>query len=198
MRRTFPLEPALITDLNRDITDILINKQECIPVGCVPAGRRPYSEVCFPGEGVCLVRGGGSPSLVRGGLPGLGGFYQPGGGGCLPGPRGVCLVQGGSAWSGGFSQPGPGGSAWSGGVLPAWEGCLPGPGGFSQPGWGRSAWFRGGLPGPGGLPAWRTPPVNRITDTCKNITLATTSLRPVINTSNFPGAALDELCHLVV
>ena len=42
------------------------NKQECIPVGCVPAARRPYAGVCFPG----------------GGLPG------PGGGGGLPGPGG--------------------------------------------------------------------------------------------------------------
>ena len=78
-------------------------------------------------------------------------------GGCLPGPRGVCLV--------------PGGSAWSGGILPAGGVSLPG--GFSLP--------RGGgcLPCPrGGSP--ETPPVNRITDTCKNITLATTSLRPVM------------------
>ena len=55
--------------------------------------------------------------------------------------------------------PGPGGvSAWSGGVLLGPGGVLLGPeGGFS----GEHA------------------PVNRITDTCKNITLATTSLRPV-------------------
>ena len=32
---------------------------------------------------------------------------------------------------------------------------------------------------PGGSPCPETPPVNRITHTCKNITLATTSLRPV-------------------
>ena len=49
-------------------------KPECIPVGCVPAARRPYAEVCFPGGG-CLIRGGG--------LPGLGG----------------CVQSGGSAWS---------------------------------------------------------------------------------------------------
>ena len=41
---------------------------------------------------------------------------------------------------------------------------------------------QGGLTGPGGAcPETPSPPVNRITDTCKNITLATTSLRPVIN-----------------
>ena len=56
-------------------------------------------------------------------------------------------------------------SAWSGG-------CLPGPGGgvCLVPG--------GGLV-PGGPPCPETPPVNRITDTCKNTTLATTSLQPV-------------------
>ena len=97
-------------------------------------------------------RGGGLP--VPGGcLPGLGGCL-PGLGGCLPGLGGVCLV---------------------------WGGCLPGPGGVSA--WsGGSAWSRGGfsLSLPGGGPAWRPPLVDRITDTCKNITLATTSLRPVI------------------
>ena len=55
-----------------------------------------------------------------------------------------------------------------GGVLPA-GGGLPGPGGSSLP--GGVCLVRGG--------ARRTPPVDRITDTSKNITLATTSLRPV-------------------
>ena len=88
-------------------------------------------------------------------LPGGGGGSPCGGpawsGGGSPCQRGVCLVWGGSpCW---------GGSAWSGGGLPA-----PGGGGFSLP----------------GGPARRTPPVDRITETCKNITLAITSLRPVI------------------
>ena len=83
-------------------------QQECIPVGCVPAARRPYTGVCFPGG--CLVQGGVVWCLVqergcllrgcgvwsRGGLvwggPGLGGV--PGPGWC--GPEG-CLVWGGSA-----------------------------------------------------------------------------------------------------
>ena len=95
----------------------------------------------------------------------------------LPGGGGVCLVPGGSAWSGGgFSL------VW--GVLPGPGGVLPGPGGFSL--------VRGVLPGPGGVclglggSPWSggfsgdPPLINRITDTCKNITLATTSLRPVI------------------
>ena len=125
---------------------ILYIKQECIPVGCVPAARRPYSGICFPG----------------GGLPGQGGVL-PGPGGGLPG-RGVLPgLGGGVSLAGGFSLvrgvlPGPGGSARSVGVLP-------GPGG--------SAYSVGGSP-------WQTPPVNRMTDRCKNITLATTSLRPVI------------------
>ena len=71
------------------------------------------------------------------------------------GGGGFSLVLGGggrgSAWSGG-------GSLWSGGVLLGLGGgVLFGPGGGSP----------------------ETPPVDRITDTCKNITLATTSLRPV-------------------
>ena len=91
-------------------------------------------------------------SSSRGGLPG------PGGGG-------FSLVLGG------FSLVPRGGSPWSGGVLLGPGGVLLGPGGFSLvPG--------GGLPGRGGSPE-TPPPVDRITDTCKNITLATTSLRPV-------------------
>ena len=106
-------------------------KQECIPVGCVPAARRPYAGVCFPG---------GVSAWSRGGLPGLGGGWW------------VCLVGGGV-------------SLVRGGV------CLPGPGGVSP-------WSRGD-----GIPACTeadTLPPRGQTDTCKNITLATTSLRPVI------------------
>ena len=111
--------------------------------------------------GGCLHGPGGSP--CRGGLPAGGSPYL---GGCLPGPGGspclggVCLVPGG--------LPARGVSAWSWG-LSAWSG-----GWFSLPR-GVSAWCWGGLPGD------PLPPVNRITDTCKTITLATTSLRPVIN-----------------
>ena len=43
-------------------------------------------------------------------------------------------------------------------------------GGMSDPGGGSDA---------GGLSTSDTPPMNRMTDRCKNITLATTSLRPV-------------------
>ena len=86
-----------------------IPKQECIPVGCVPAARRPYAGVCFPGGvgglwGVCLVGG----VLVSG----------PGGGGwCLV--RGGLLrggsARGGGVWSGGGVGVWSRGGVWSGG-----------------------------------------------------------------------------------
>ena len=88
-------------------------------------------------------------------------------------------------------------SAWSGGCLPGPEGCLPGqegrevclvPGGlpaWSQRG-GSACLVPGGvcLPGPGGsgIPACTEADTLRPcgqTHTCKNITLATISLRPV-------------------
>ena len=61
-------------------------KQECIPVGCVPAARWPYAEVCSRGgEG----SGPGGFVLVPGGFVLVpGGCLLPGGGG------GGCLVWG--------------------------------------------------------------------------------------------------------
>ena len=132
-----------------------------------------------------LLPGGGVSAWSGGGLPGPRGVsaWSWGGGvvsawswGCLPGLGGVCLVWGVSAWSQG-GLPG-----WGGGVCLVPGGCLPGPKGRCLPGlgegvclvWGGSAWFRGVLPA-------RRPPMNRITHTCKNITLATTSLWLVIN-----------------
>ena len=110
-----------------------IVKQECIPVGCVPAAHWPYAGVCFPGGvsalgGVCLVRGGvclfGGVSAPRGCVPGVGGFMLLGGcawsGGCLvwgSAPEGVCLVWGGLLWGG---VPGQGGCLlWGGFGIPA-------------------------------------------------------------------------------
>ena len=66
------------------------------------------------------------------------------------------------------------------GGLPAWGSPCPG---VCSPYWGVLP-AQGGvsLPGvslPGGVLPARDPPVDRITDTCKNITLATTSLRLV-------------------
>ena len=112
----------------------------------------------------------------------------------------VLLGGGGSAWSGGRggSPWSGGGSPWSRGVLLGPGGGLPGPGGFSLVlGGGGSPWSGGVLLGPGGVSLVRggsleTPPVNRITDMCKHITLATTSLRPVTssNVSRSGGRAL--------
>ena len=58
------------------------DRQECIPVGCVPAARRPYAGVCFRGGG-CLLQGG----VWSGGVCG------PGGGGLVRGC--VCVCSGG-------------------------------------------------------------------------------------------------------
>ena len=83
-------------------------KQECIPVGCVPAARRPYAGVCFPGGG---------------GVSALGGcLLLVGGGGVLSGPEGG-LLQGGSGLGGGgiwsdWCLP-PGGSAVGGWWYPS-------------------------------------------------------------------------------
>ena len=99
------------------------------------------------------------------------------GGGSVPGVCGPGGVSGG-IWSRGVS--GPGGLPARGGV---WSRGVSGPGGL--PTGGGCVWYQGGclvpggfsLPG-GGSPYWRPPPVNRMTNRCKNITLATTSLRP--------------------
>ena len=149
----------------------------------------------------CLVPGaGGVPAWSRGGfwswgVPAWSGGYLPGPGGCLvwgclvpgvsspggvSGPGGTYLVWGGvpswsqrvPAWSGGVSGPG-GVPAWSGGGCLVPGGYLPGPGVVYLPG-PRGVY----LPGRGGV--WLgTPPVDRMTHACENITLAKTSFRPV-------------------
>ena len=110
------------------------SKQECIPVGCVPAAYRPYAGFCF-----------------RGGLPGPGG--------CLPG-------LGGAAWSG------------LGGVCLVWGVCL----------LGEVCLVWGGSGIQACTEADTLPPCGQ-THTCKNITLATTSLRPV----NMCGSAPAQI-----
>ena len=103
-------------------------------------------------------------SLLPGGVSAWSGGVLLGPGGCLPLPGGFSLVRGGSPWSGGVLL-GPRGvfSLVQGGVFSLVpRGALLG---------------RGGSPWSGGFSG--DPPVDRITDTCKNITLATTSLRPV-------------------
>ena len=113
------------------------------------------------GGGTCLVPGGGGvPAWSVGGGCLLWGVY-------LPGPGGGCLLR-----EGGY-LPG------SGGGVPAWSR------GVSAPGGGVPAWSRRGclLQGGGCLVRYSPPPVNRMTDRCKNITLAKTSFRPVTNKS---------------
>ena len=118
--------------------------------------------------GVCLVGGclpgpGGSAWSRGVSAWSQGGSAWSGGWGCLPGPGGVCLVHGGVClvWRGVCLVWGgvclvPGGSAWSGGV------CL----------------VQGGSGIPACTEADTLPPCGQ-THTSKNITLATTSLRPV-------------------
>ena len=109
-------------------------------------------------------------------------------GGFPPGPQGVSLP-------GGFSLPGT--FSLPGGVLPA-QGVLPAGGVLPA---------RGSLPAGGFLPARGfsgEPPLwtEWMTDTCKNITLATTSLRPVIkllpqspaSSAHLPQAATRSMC----
>ena len=67
-------------------------------------------------------------------------------------------------------MPAGGVPAWRGGAC--WGGgCLLG----GMPAGGGVCW--------GGVPGQVPPPVNRMTDRCKNITLAKTSFRPVKNVS---------------
>ena len=107
--------------------------------------------------GRCLVRGVCSWGCLLLGVSGLGGVWSRG----VSGPGGGGLLWGG-VFSGGVSGPGgvcSGGVSGPGGS--ALEGCL--------------LW---GVSGPGGA-VWvsqhalrQTPPVNRMTDACQNITLA--------------------------
>ena len=135
-------------------------KQECIPVGCVPAARWPYS----------------------------GGGYLVPGGYMVPG---VYLVQGGCTWSQGectwargvYLVQGvylvPGGAPGLGGVsvryTPQDQTRYTPPGDQTRytplgPDQVHPPGTRPGTPHPG--PDQVHPPVNRITDRCKNITLA--------------------------
>ena len=85
--------------------------------------------------------------------------------GGVPGPWGVYLVPEGCTWFWGCTW------SWGGGVPGPGEGVylvlgdVPGPRGCT--------WSRGGVAARGYLP--RYPPVNRMTDRCKNITLPQTS-----------------------
>ena len=102
----------------------------------------------------------------------------------MSGLGGVCLVQGGVSGLGGISGPGGSGlgvCVWSGGVS-GLGGCLV-----------QGCVWSGDVSGPGGH-AWSgTPPMNRMTHRCKNITLAKTSFRSVIKKNFAPVANGSEL-----
>ena len=149
---------------------ICFELKECIPVGCVPAAHWPYTGACFFGG--CLLLGGVCSQ----------GVSASGGGGCLLQGGACswgCLLWGGMSALGGCLLPG--GVCYGG-----WDVCS---GGSAPGGWcllRESVCSRGVSALGGGV--WypnmhwdRHPPprVDRITDACKNITLATTSLRPV-------------------
>ena len=132
--------------------------------------------------------------MVQSASPGRGGLSAWSGGVSAPG--GVCLVrEGGVCLVGGGCLSGPGGvSAWSsGGVCLVWGG-LPGLGGWCLLPGGLVSAPRGGC-----YPSmhWGRPPplwTEWMTDRCKNITLATTSLRPVIKWwANSCGSAIESL-----
>ena len=133
-----------------------------------------------PGGGGCTWSGG--MYLVPGG-------WVPGPGG-VPDPRGVYLVPGGCTWSGGVGGYLVRGVYLILGGVPG-RGGVPGPGGvYLVPGvyliLGGCTWSLGGVPGPGGVYLVRySPTVNRMTNRCKNITLAKTSFRLVIRASMF-------------
>ena len=70
----------------------LINKQECIPVGCVPAARWPYAGVCSRGVSAPgRVSAPGGVSAPRGCLL-WGGVCSRGVGVCLGGGGGVPVI----------------------------------------------------------------------------------------------------------
>ena len=91
----------------------------------------------------------------------------PGGGGGMHASWGVCMLWGGLHVSGRVHASWGGACFLGGCMLPG--GCVL-PGGCMLP---RGVVSQHALR--------QTPPVNRMTDRCKNTTLATTSLRPVIN-----------------
>ena len=112
----------------------------------------------------CIPVGCVPPAAVA-----VGGCLLPGGSpcgglGCLL-PRGGSPCQGGCLLPGGFSLPG--------GVPPSWE--------VSLPGWGGAS-FPGSLPARGVSLMGDPPPVNRMTNRCKNITLPQTSFAGGKNT----------------
>ena len=150
------LRPSYTTRMNRNLNLV---------------STRMHSSRMRTGRSLTVFRSlqpGGGGTWSRGGVPGPGGCTWSRGGctwsGGVPGPGGVYLVRG-CTWSWG-GVPGPGGCTWS------WGG-VPGPRGVYLV-LGGCTWFQGGV-----YLVRYSPPVNRMTNRCKNITLAKTSFRPV-------------------
>ena len=98
--------------------------------------------------------------------------------------------------------PSPGGSVLSPGGCLTQGGCLTRGGllpGGSDPGGMGGGCLTQGVSDPGGLPQTCPPSVNRIIDTSKNITLATTLLRPVnmemLGSTYANGSQRRETCQ---
>ena len=106
------------------------------------------------------------PESAWAGVPGRGGGVPGPGGGGGTWSRGEVYLVGGCTWSGGCLLPGG---------APGPRGCHTWSGGCTWSGW--VYLVQGGVCSRGGPQIH--PPVNRMTNRCKNITLATTSLRPV-------------------
>ena len=124
------------------------------PIVCdsVRGCKNKRKQECIP---VGCVPPARRPYLPGRGVYLVGGVYLVPGGWCVPGPQGGCTWSGGSTWSRGVYLV-PGGEPGPWGVYLVPGGCTWSPGGCT--------WSQGGT--------WSgTPPVNRITHTCKNITL---------------------------
>ena len=142
-------------------------------VGGPPSqGGASFLGECLLPEGVLL--GGasfpGDASFLRG-VPPSGGF-------------GLLVGVGVSLWGASL----PGGCLLPGGVPPSRGGLVSLPGGCL---------FPRGSPCQGASLQGDSPPVDRITDRSKTITLATTSLRPVITEFNLPAMSSSLTVSLV-
>ena len=157
-----PLSKQHFQERNKASTDYK-DKEDCIPVGCVPPAYWPYRPAYSAPGGVCSggvsawgVSAQGGVYLVLGGVPG------PSGG--VPGPRGVSAPGGvcsrgvylvlGGVWSWGCVSSPRGMYLVLGGVYLVW-GCLV-PGGVCSKGvctWSWGVYLDEGISAPGGVSA---------------------------------------------
>ena len=161
--------------------------------GCLPGGCLLLGGVCSRGVvGVCFWGVSALGGVCSWGVSAPEGWWVSASGGCL---LGGCLLRDMSAW----------GCLLQGGVISLRGVCVCSQGGVCSGGcllWGEGCLLRGrGVCSWGGVwyPSmhWgRHPPVNRMTNRCKNITLGTTSLRPVLSFKN-GGAVSSFYCFPV-